>query len=340
MVANSVYYLRKSYHLFGFVRASARPTTFFLFSVPCILFVFQLFFSCVYCLILYLFQVTFFACSFLSWGARDSRLFSVWTSYNLRVCCNMRACVSFTLSVYALICMFFFLFQFRWCSYGYSFASWYTIPFENVGFTCMLTRDFCVLSLHSIRLLSSPCGRARSLTLQCSLNSAYWILVFEHALIVVVHFVQISHSDRDSISNWERESVWFGCIFDLVVYMLCRCVFGTILVLGFCKSNRGCLCVCVCLSLSLFVAWCMALEKSIWIVQMYWVSVHFQCSYNNTIGFYMLTAFFFSSVENKAIPISCLHVGYFGWLVGFRCDSTILALHFKMIDIAWGGRRW
>lgn len=69
VVAKSVCYLRKSYHLFGFTL-----TTTFLFLICCFFFfssplcmcvcVLWCFFS--YCLILYLFQVTFFAYSFLS----------------------------------------------------------------------------------------------------------------------------------------------------------------------------------------------------------------------------------------------------------------------------------
>ena len=173
---------------------------------------FNSFFLC-YCLILYLFQVTFFACSFLSWGARDSRLFSV---ERLIIFVSVAIWERVYLLLFLCMCWFVCFLLFSWSSSGYSFASSYTIPFENVGFTCMLTRDFCVLSLHSIRLLSSPCLRA------LTYSSVHWTGHIEFwcsntRSIVVVHFVQISHSDRDSILNWARER---ERAYGLVVYLI------------------------------------------------------------------------------------------------------------------------
>lgn len=124
------------------------------------------------------------------------------------------------------------------------------------------------------RLLSS-----RALApLELHINRVSIILNLVECVVVLLY--NIMPGSRDSLLV-SRECVSV-VLFDLVVYMLHRC-FRTILALGlFCRL--------------VLYAWP---EKSIWIVQMYWISVF--CL--TQLAFY--TAF---CGRTKPEPISCLHV--------------------------------
>lgn len=343
MVANSVYYLRKSYHLFGFVRARPPVQLPSFFHSP--FHAFYLYFNSVFsCVIVSFFIYSKSHSSLVPFSrearaTRDSFLFerliifvvAIWERVYLLLsgCVCVDLCVVFSSSFVATLLVTPLLRRTR---------SHLEMLVSHVCSPEIFVRSFSAFD--SVIVLSVCTHSLALFTERCILNFG----VRTRAHCSCTFCTNITLGSRLNLKRERergRESVCFGCIFDLVVYMLRRCVFGTILVLGFCKSNHVCMCVCVCLSLSR----CGLVHGT--------RENHLNCA--NVLSFGTFSVFiqqhnwllyanccFFSSlsVENKAIPISCLHVGCLGWLVGFRCDSTIRALHFKMIDTAWGGRRW
>lgn len=141
IIANSVLYLRKSYHLFGFHAATNDYLLFLLLFISFYFYIYIFFYlTFCYCLILYLFQVTFFVCSFLS----DSRISVLTLSFNL-VCSCHDMCVYLSVSslflfVAVFVSMFVYICIFCWTS---SSSSVYSFCFHTHDFIWNYCRCCC-----------------------------------------------------------------------------------------------------------------------------------------------------------------------------------------------------